>query len=105
MIDGSCADADTVEVVAPNGVTWTRVAGGRSRPADVLRELTELAKDRVECEWDWWQEGRAEQERARQHAVLGEWDNGADRGKTQQERDAMLAALTAEWDRREEMDK
>jgi hypothetical protein len=105
MIDRSCADADTVAVVAPNGVTWTRAAGGRSSPADLLRELTELGKDRVEREWDWWQEGRAEQEQARRHAVLGEWDNGAARAKTQQEHDASVAAMVANWDRRREIDK
>jgi hypothetical protein len=68
---------DAVQVVAPNGVTWTRAPEGRSSPEDLLRELTELTKHHVEREWDWWQDGRREQEHDRQWAILHEWDNGA----------------------------
>jgi hypothetical protein len=43
----------------------------------LLRELADLAKDHIEREWDWWEEGRRDKEHERQWAVLAEWDNGA----------------------------
>ncbi|MDO3704041.1 hypothetical protein Q3W71_20450 [Micromonospora sp. C28SCA-DRY-2] len=103
MTDGRCADA--VQVVAPNGVTWTRIPDGRSSPADLLRELAQLTMNHVEREWDWWQEGRAQQEHDRQWAILGEWDNGASRRKPHQDPEASAEAFLAECDRRHEVEK
>ncbi|MEU8076077.1 hypothetical protein AB0B31_11560 [Catellatospora citrea] len=68
---------DALTVRGPNGGIWTRKPGGRSTAADLLREIDDLLKNHIEREWDWWQEGRRDQERERQQAVLADWDNGA----------------------------
>lgn len=71
-------DETTVRVTAPNGVTWTRRHGGGSTGHQLLQALTELQRMYShERRWNWWQEGREQQEHDRVMKVLHEWDNGA----------------------------
>src|SRR5438067_6503972 len=100
MADRPRVETDAVQVQAPNGVTWIRAPGGRSSPADLLRELTELTKHHVEREWDWWQDGRRDQEHDRQWAILNEWDNGAPEPNDGEDPDAAAKAYLDELDRR-----
>ena len=93
------AHAGAVQVRAPDGVLWTRVPDGRSSPADLLQELADLGKAHTDREWDWWQEGRREQEHDRQWAVLGEWDNGAP-GPTERREHETAATYLEDIDRR-----
>lgn len=102
MADLNQAETEVLRVQAPNGVTWTRVAGGRSGSADLLRELAVLGKGHVEREWDWWQDGRREQEHDRQWAVLGEWDNGARERAELAGSDSSIEAYLEDLDRRAE---
>ncbi|GAA2183468.1 hypothetical protein [Micromonospora lupini] len=105
MTDGRRAESDAMQVLAPNGVTWTRIVDGRSSPADLLRELAQLTMGHVEREWDWWQEGRAQQEYDRRWAILGEWDNGAPQREAHQDPEASAEEFLAECDRRDEAKK
>jgi hypothetical protein len=105
MADRLRVETDLVEVQAPNGVTWTRAPGGSSSPAELLRELTELTKHHVEREWDWWQEGRREQEHDRQWAVLNEWSNGAPEPDDGGDPGAATKAYLDEMDRRTEAER
>src|SRR6266516_2365487 len=105
MADRPRAETDVVQVPAPNGVTWTRAPGGRSSPADLLRELTELTKHHVEREWDWWQDGRRDQEHDRQWAILNEWENGTPERDDGPDPDAAAKAYLDELDRRTEVER
>lgn len=105
MTHDRCVDVKAVQVVAPNGVTWTRIPGGRSSPPDLLRELAELTKGHVEREWDWWQDGRREQEHDRQWAVLSEWNNRASEPEERVDPDAAVKAYLDECDRRFEAER
>ena len=69
--------SDALQARAPNGTLWTRRPDGRGSAGDLLRELTDLGKNHIEREWDWWEDGRRDKEHDRQWAVLAEWDNGA----------------------------
>jgi hypothetical protein len=86
------ADTSPVQLVASNGVVWTRTPGGRSKPDDLLRILSGFTKGLVEREWDWWQEGRQQKESAQRWAVLREWDNGAPQPEEPADDDALAEA-------------
>src|SRR5215475_11508498 len=99
MPDGHARVA-AVQVEAPNGVVWTRIPGGRSTPAELLRQLAEIRKDHVELEWDWWQEGRREQEDERRWAILREWENDAPNRPDEPQAEAAANAYVEDFDRR-----
>jgi hypothetical protein len=54
--------------------------------------LSEHTKGYVEREWDWWQEGRQQKERAQRWAVLREWYNGAPQSEEPADDDAVAQA-------------
>lgn len=62
-------------VTAPNGVAWRRRPGGTASTAEFLGALEALtgSPGRVGREWNWWQEGRPEQERDHVMKVVLEW--------------------------------
>jgi hypothetical protein len=64
-------------VTAPNGVAWRRRPGGTTSAAEFLGALEALAGSlsRVGREWNWWQEGRPQQERDQVMKVVLEWDH------------------------------
>lgn len=94
-----------VQVTAPNGVTWTRRQGGRSTGSELLQALEELARmGDVSRQWNWWQEGRRDQEHDRLWRILGEWDNGVPE-VTEEEAEAFAQAEMDKADERLEADR
>lgn len=70
--------AASLVVTAPNGVAWKRHAGCASSATDFLAALDELSRFwHVDHQWDWWQEGRRDEEDERLHKVLEQWDHAA----------------------------
>jgi hypothetical protein len=70
--------SDVVRVTAPNGVVWTRCSGCASTGPELLHAMEELRTiGDVSTVWNWWQEGREQQERDRVMQVVLQWDNGA----------------------------
>lgn len=93
-------DDARVRVTAPNGVTWRRRPGGSSTGAQFLRALDEyIAVHDISRRWNWWQEGREEQEREALWAIVSEWDNGAP-AATCEDDEAFLQEWNAEWERK-----
>jgi hypothetical protein len=64
--------------------------------------LTELTKHHVEREWNWWQDGRQDQEHDRQWTILNEWDNGTPERDDGGDPDVAAKAYLDELDRRTE---
>jgi hypothetical protein len=65
-------------VTAPNGVAWKRNPGAASSRPDFLAALEAVTAGSVAAaarEWNWWQEGRPQQERDRAMGVLREWNH------------------------------
>lgn len=78
--------------VAPNGVTWTRRPGATSTGPELLQALADLRGmySDVSRQWNWWQEGRRDQEHDRIWQIINKWDNGAPvREYTEEEADAL----------------
>lgn len=96
-----------IQTTAPNGVTWTRVAGGMSTSPQLLQALADLRGfSTVSHQWNWWQEGRRDQEHDRLWEVLGEWENSADRREhTEVELEAFAQAELDKVDKRLEEDR
>lgn len=97
-------EATTVRITAPNGVTWTRRPGGSSTGQQLLHALTELQGmySDVSHRWNWWQEGREEQEHDRVLQVVREWDNGApscSEGRPKRSRKPNSTRSTRTWRR------
>lgn len=96
------------QVTTANGVTWTRQPGGTSTADELVEALSVMGRmySDVALQWDWWEEGRREQEHERVWRVLREWDNGADRrGHTEEEIEAFLQANSDKVDKRIAADK
>jgi hypothetical protein len=70
--------ADLV-ITAPNGVTWRRQPGGTSSAAEFLNALAALTGfwTDVNRRWNWWEEGREDQEHDRIWNVLKQWEHAA----------------------------
>ncbi|NDL56620.1 hypothetical protein [Phytoactinopolyspora mesophila] len=67
-----------IQVTAPNGVTWTRQPEGRSTASEFLHALDDFCRlEDLSRQWNWWQEGRRDQEHDRLWQIVSEWDNGA----------------------------
>jgi hypothetical protein len=64
-------------IMAPNGVRWRRRPGSTSSAEEFLDRLETMTGlwSRVEPQWNWWQEGREEQEHDRLWTVLAQWDH------------------------------
>src|SRR6266545_607646 len=98
-------DDARVQVTAPNGVTWTRRLGGTSTGAQFLRALDDyIAVHDISRRWNWWEEGREEQERQALWAIVSEWDNGAP-ASTSEDDEAFLQDWEAEWDRKRQAEE
>ncbi|MEH1129428.1 hypothetical protein [Micromonospora sp. CPCC 206061] len=70
------AGAGTMRVTASNGVTWTRRPGMTSTAEQLLQALSDLTgiySDPAR-QWNWWQEGRRDQEYDLVLQVVSEWD-------------------------------
>jgi hypothetical protein len=81
-----------IHVNAPNGVTWTRQPRTTSTASELLQALVDLPGlyDNVSRQWNWWQEGRRDQEHDRVWRVVRKWDNGAPEGDyTEEEAEAL----------------
>lgn len=100
-------ESDTdIYITAPNGVTWTRRRGGTSTGQELLQALEDLTAfySDLSRRWNWWQEGRREQEHDRLMRIMHEWDNGAP-DSTEEEAEAFAQAETEKLDRRFEEDR
>ncbi|MBB6375936.1 hypothetical protein BKA01_003194 [Pseudonocardia eucalypti] len=97
----------TIQFTAPNGVRWTRSATGKSTGTQLLEALTELREFYdVSRQWNWWEEGRSEQEHGRVWAILHEWENEAGDGEyTKEELEAVMQAQADAVGRRLEQDR
>lgn len=94
-----------VQVTAPSGVTWTRRQGGRSTESELLQALEELpTMGHVSRQWNWWQEGRRDQEHDRLWRILDEWDNGVPE-VSEEEAEAFAQAEMDKVDERLEADR
>lgn len=110
MADHTKVDA-RVRITAPNGVVWTRKADGTSTGPELLQALEDLTAFRKpQHQWNWWQEGREKQERARLWRVLEQWDNGVEDSESghdieddsEEDSDAAVQAYLDELDKRHE---
>ncbi len=81
-----------IQVTAPSGVTWTRRPGATSTGPELLQALADLPGmyGDVSRQWNWWQEGRRDQEHDRLWQILREWDNGAPKREDTKEEDEAL---------------
>jgi hypothetical protein len=96
---------DTISVTAPNGVVWTRRAGGTSTERDLLRALELLVMDYAQRDWNLWQEGRSAAEHDRVMQVLYEWDSPRDATARQRTVDEEVADFEARYDKKEAEEK
>lgn len=65
-------------VTAPNGVAWKRHEGCTSSASEFLAALDESSRFwDVGHQWNWWQEGRRQEEHDRLWKVLEQWDHAA----------------------------
>lgn len=89
-----------VRITAQNGVTWTRRPGGSSTGQQLLNALVEMRGmyTDVSRRWNWWEEGREQEERDRVLRVVHEWDNGAP-SCTEEEAEAFAQAEMAKIDK------
>jgi hypothetical protein len=93
-------DDRQVQVVMPNGKTWTRRPGGRSTGAQVIHAWEEIRKLHDEAEqWHCWEEDHETRVLDQWEPILAEWDNGAPK-RSPAESAAFFAAIDAEVDER-----
>ncbi len=71
------APATELFATAPNGVAWKRGPGGTSSAPEFLAAPATLTDSggRIAREWNWWQDGRRQEEEGRVMAVIGQWDH------------------------------
>lgn len=90
--------ATRLQVVAPNGVIWTRTPDGTSTPPQLLQALIDLrALHTVPWSWNRWREDEERQESDRVHAILADWENRAPR-KSPAQADAFAKDYMARFD-------